>query len=178
MLHVGDGIWLPLESGPACRLNTLPVPAHEYRAPQLWCQGLLEAWMSHSAFCPCPSKPQSALPLAQVDDVAGNDVVCTARNNASLDGLLTIFHTERSSDTLQNVQNDLQILSQVRTGQFRKLGAMWECVLLPPLLGQLHQHQADVVSWRSSCVFEYEGAKPVPSLWSYHEQLPHVGRAW
>eukprot|EP00891_Asterochloris_glomerata_P003175 jgi/Astpho2/3175/e_gw1.00052.17.1_t len=47
-----------------------------------------------------------------VDDVAGNDVVCTARNNASLDGLLTIFHTERSSDTLQNVQNDLQILSQ------------------------------------------------------------------
>ena len=55
--------------------------------------------------------------LAQVDEVAGNDVVCTARNNASLDGLLTIFHTERSSDTLQNVQNDLQILSQVWTMQ-------------------------------------------------------------
>ena len=49
--------------------------------------------------------------------MTGNDVVCTARNNASLDGLLTIFHTERSSDTLQNVQNDLQILSQVWTMQ-------------------------------------------------------------
>ena len=56
--------------------------------------------------------------------MAGNDVVCTARNNASLDGLLTIFHTERSSDTLQNVQNDLQILSQVQTRQADMLCAI------------------------------------------------------
>ena len=65
---------------------------------------------------PLSQQLSAPFPLAQVDDVAGNDVVCTARNNASLDGLLTIFHTERSSDTLQNVQNDLQILSQVQTG--------------------------------------------------------------
>ena len=39
-----------------------------------------------------------------------SDVVCTARNNSELDGLLTVFHTERSSDGLANIQNDLPIL--------------------------------------------------------------------
>lgn len=79
--------------------------------------------------------------------MAGNDVVCTARNNASLDGLLTIFHTERSSDTLQNVQNDLQILSQVQTRQADMLCAIVgvrNCCLL--CLNQLHCRQAGVVS--------------------------------
>jgi hypothetical protein len=38
-------------------------------------------------------------------------VTCTARNSADLNGLLTIFHTERSADALQNVQNDLPILT-------------------------------------------------------------------
>ncbi len=47
----------------------------------------------------------------QVEDVGKEDVVCTARNSAELDGLLTVFHTERSADTLQNVQNDLPILT-------------------------------------------------------------------
>ena len=114
-------------------IHTLPAPAHEHRAPQMPCQGLLAAWTSCSAFCTCFSNCRLTLPLAQVDDVAGNDVVCTARNNASLDGLLTIFHTERSSDTLQNVQNDLQILSQVRTGQpdmfCATLGTAYCCLL-------------------------------------------------
>jgi pyruvate kinase len=35
-----------------------------------------------------------------------------ARNSAQLDGLLTVFHTERSADALQNIQNDLPVLSE------------------------------------------------------------------
>jgi hypothetical protein len=41
----------------------------------------------------------------------GHDVVCVARNDALLDGLLTVFHVERSSDELLNLQNDLPLLS-------------------------------------------------------------------
>ncbi|KAK9905554.1 hypothetical protein WJX75_002050 [Coccomyxa subellipsoidea] len=46
-----------------------------------------------------------------VEEVGKEDVTCTARNSADLNGLLTIFHTERSADALQNVQNDLPILT-------------------------------------------------------------------
>ena len=47
----------------------------------------------------------------QVESVTKEDVTCVARNSAELDGLLTVFHTERSTDALQNVQNDLPILT-------------------------------------------------------------------
>ena len=40
------------------------------------------------------------------------DVVCTAMNAGVLDGLITVFHTERSTDSLANLQNDLPILCQ------------------------------------------------------------------
>lgn len=43
--------------------------------------------------------------------VGGTDVVCLAKNDALLDGLLTLFHVERSSDALLNMQNDLPLLS-------------------------------------------------------------------
>lgn len=46
-----------------------------------------------------------------VEVVNGCDVVCVARNDALLDGLLTVFHVERSSDELLNLQNDLPLLS-------------------------------------------------------------------
>lgn len=39
------------------------------------------------------------------------EVVCVARNNSQLDGLLTVFHTERSADGLSNVQNELPALN-------------------------------------------------------------------
>ena len=39
-----------------------------------------------------------------------SDVVCTAMNAGVLDGLITVFHTERSADSLANLQNDLPIL--------------------------------------------------------------------
>ena len=48
---------------------------------------------------------------AQVDEVKSDEVICTSRNSAQLDGLLTVFHTERSADSLQNIQNDLPILT-------------------------------------------------------------------
>lgn len=47
-----------------------------------------------------------------VDIIDGCDVVCVARNDALLDGLLTVFHVERSSDELLNLQNDLPLLSE------------------------------------------------------------------
>jgi hypothetical protein len=38
-----------------------------------------------------------ATPCHQVEDVInGTDVVCLAQNDALLDGLLTVFHVERS----------------------------------------------------------------------------------
>jgi pyruvate kinase len=49
--------------------------------------------------------------LQVVEVVNECDVVCVARNDALLDGLLTVFHVERSSDELLNLQNDLPLLS-------------------------------------------------------------------
>lgn len=46
----------------------------------------------------------------QVEEVGNEDITCVARNSAELDGLLTVFHTERSPDALQNIQNDLPVL--------------------------------------------------------------------
>lgn len=62
--------------------------------------------------------------------------MCTARNSAELDGLLTVFHTERSADTLQNVQNDLPILTdydkQVRLSLSDRLDTCtWWCHSYP-----------------------------------------------
>ena len=37
--------------------------------------------------------------------------MCSAKNDALLDGLLTLFHVERSTDALLNAQNDLPLLS-------------------------------------------------------------------
>ena len=48
----------------------------------------------------------------QVDQVTETDVTCTAKTSAELDGLLTVFHTERSADSLENAQNDLPVLCE------------------------------------------------------------------
>lgn len=47
-----------------------------------------------------------------MDIVDDCDVICVAKNEALLDGLLTVFHVERSSDELLNLQNDLPLLSE------------------------------------------------------------------
>lgn len=61
-----------------------------------------------------------------VDDIQGNDVICTAANHANLDGLVTIFHTERSPDMLNNVQNDLPIMTSDDKARIKELAAGFE----------------------------------------------------
>jgi hypothetical protein len=47
----------------------------------------------------------SASLYLEVKEVVGeHDVVCEAKNDALLDGLLTVFHAERSQDEVVNVQ--------------------------------------------------------------------------
>eukprot|EP00879_Flechtneria_rotunda_P021199 GHRR01022332.1.p1 GENE.GHRR01022332.1~~GHRR01022332.1.p1 ORF type:complete len:557 (+),score=186.89 GHRR01022332.1:438-2108(+) len=53
----------------------------------------------------------ASLYLEVIEVLDGCDVVCIAKNEAVLDGLLTVFHVERSSDELLNLQNDLPLLS-------------------------------------------------------------------
>ena len=52
--------------------------------------------------------------------------MCTANNHANLDGLVTIFHTERSPDTLNNVQNDLPIMTDDDKAAIKELAAEFE----------------------------------------------------
>lgn len=53
----------------------------------------------------------SASLYMEVTEVTETDVICRAQNDAVLDGLLTVYHVERSSDQLLNLQNDLPLLS-------------------------------------------------------------------
>lgn len=62
----------------------------------------------------------------QVDDIQGDNVICTANNHANLDGLVTIFHTERSPDTLNNVQNDLPIMTEDDKSNIKDLSTEFE----------------------------------------------------
>lgn len=64
--------------------------------------------------------------VLQVDKIEGDDVYCTANNHANLDGLVTIFHTERSSDTLNNVQNDLPIMTDEDKSNIKDLSTEFE----------------------------------------------------
>eukprot|EP00878_Enallax_costatus_P018273 GHUV01019230.1.p1 GENE.GHUV01019230.1~~GHUV01019230.1.p1 ORF type:complete len:547 (+),score=119.51 GHUV01019230.1:802-2442(+) len=54
----------------------------------------------------------ASLYLEVIEVIDDCDVVCVAKNEALLDGLLTVFHVERSSDELLNLQNDLPLLSE------------------------------------------------------------------
>lgn len=47
----------------------------------------------------------------EVVDVSDTEVICQAKNDAVLDGLLTVFHQERSEEGLSNIQNDLPALT-------------------------------------------------------------------
>lgn len=58
--------------------------------------------------------------------VNGTDVVCVAKNDALLDGLLTLFHVERSTDALLNMQNDLPLLSDYDKECLAALGQEYE----------------------------------------------------
>eukprot|EP00877_Chromochloris_zofingiensis_P009758 jgi/Chrzof1/5035/Cz15g09100.t1_PYK1[v5.2] len=63
----------------------------------------------------------------EVTDVRNRtDVLCVAKNDAVLDGLLTVFHVERSSDELLNLQNDLPLLSDYDKDCLMTLGQEYE----------------------------------------------------
>jgi len=47
----------------------------------------------------------------EVSEVSDTEVICQAKNDAVLDGLLTVFHQERSEEGLANIQNDLPALT-------------------------------------------------------------------
>ncbi|BDA44759.1 probable pyruvate kinase 2, cytosolic [Coccomyxa sp. Obi] len=55
---------------------------------------------------------QSSLYL-EVKEVAGQNVVCTAVNDAELDGLLTVIHSERDGDGMSSLQTDLPLLTEL-----------------------------------------------------------------
>lgn len=58
-------------------------------------------------------------------------MICHAHNDAVLDGLLTVFHTERSTSSLLNVQNDMGILSEYDKECLGILGQVsWSKVLV------------------------------------------------
>lgn len=44
-----------------------------------------------------------------VEQVTPTDVECVAENDCSLEGLITLFHTERTPRGLENTQNDLPV---------------------------------------------------------------------
>lgn len=58
------------------------------------------------------SGAESSSLYLQVQSVEGTEVICTAQNSATLDGLLCVFHVERSTrGDVCNVQNELPLLS-------------------------------------------------------------------
>ncbi|KAK9824152.1 hypothetical protein WJX72_008125 [[Myrmecia] bisecta] len=61
-----------------------------------------------------------------VDELTADEVRCTAKNNAVMEGLLTVFHTERSTDSLSNLQNDLPILCEPDKCALKALGQEYE----------------------------------------------------
>eukprot|EP00890_Picochlorum_soloecismus_P002397 jgi/Picsp_1/3158/NSC_05998-R1_pyruvate kinase len=62
----------------------------------------------------------------EVEEVTATEVICVAKNNAVLDGLLTIFHQERSSEGLSNLQNDLPCLTDFDREAIRTLAKEFE----------------------------------------------------
>ncbi|KAF6256496.1 pyruvate kinase [Scenedesmus sp. NREL 46B-D3] len=58
--------------------------------------------------------------------VQGQDIVCKALNSAVMDGLMTVFHMERSADSLLNLQNNLPLFSEYDRQAIAALGAEFE----------------------------------------------------
>lgn len=62
----------------------------------------------------------------QVTEVTDTEVTCTANGNSELDGLLTVFHTERSNNSLANKQNELPILHETDKEALKALAKDFE----------------------------------------------------
>lgn len=55
---------------------------------------------------------ESASLYLQVVEVRGTDVICVAQNDATMEGLLTAYHVERSLSGVENLQNGLPLFSE------------------------------------------------------------------
>ena len=62
----------------------------------------------------------------EVEEVSATEVVCLAKNGSHLDGLLTIFHQERSNEGLSNLQNDLPCLTDFDRQAIQVLASEFE----------------------------------------------------
>lgn len=68
----------------------------------------------------------SASLYLNVVDVKGQNIICQATNSADMDGLMTVFHMERSSDALVNLQNNLPLFSDYDRQAIEVLGREFE----------------------------------------------------
>lgn len=62
----------------------------------------------------------------EVEEVNAAEVICLAKNGSKLDGLLTIFHQERSTQGLSNLQNDLPCLTDFDRQAIQVLASEFE----------------------------------------------------
>lgn len=65
------------------------------------------------------------LRVQSVDEAAG-DVHCLAESDAELDGLLTVFHAERSEHDLVNVQTNMPLFTGEDKAALKALAAEFE----------------------------------------------------
>jgi len=73
------------------------------------------------------SGAESSSLYLEVTDVTDTEVHCVAQNSAVLEGLLCVFHAERSTgNALSNVQNELPLLSDWDKHCIQALGAEFE----------------------------------------------------
>jgi len=106
---------IPVKRGDKLTLTTRDVEASGTLLPVTYpgLAGMMEAGDSVYIGRYLVSGADQASLYIKVESVQnGTDVVCVAQNDATLDGLLTIFHVERSADGLSNAQNDLPLLSE------------------------------------------------------------------
>eukprot|EP01023_Acetabularia_acetabulum_P024048 TRINITY_DN232_c0_g1_i6.p1 TRINITY_DN232_c0_g1~~TRINITY_DN232_c0_g1_i6.p1 ORF type:complete len:455 (-),score=72.50 TRINITY_DN232_c0_g1_i6:805-2169(-) len=62
----------------------------------------------------------------EVKQINGQDIVCEAKNSNTLSGLLTVYHAERSDESIINQQNEQPVLSDKDKEQIIALGTEFE----------------------------------------------------
>jgi len=74
------------------------------------------------------SGAESSSLYLEVTDVQDTEVICMAKNAATLEGLLCVFHCERSStaNLVSNIQNELPLLSDWDKECIQTLGSEYE----------------------------------------------------
>ena len=97
---------------------------------------------------PCTSRFAS-----QVQSVTETDVVCVAQNSATLEGLLTVFHVERSKGSgLSNQQARAEVYDLFRGGRGKGTTCLtWTCLLCSTWSGSSARTRKDL-GWGHACL--------------------------